>query len=105
MYGLSPVLNVTASVVPFMTDLMVGILRPITCSGDDWLIDVLQYTVYAVMTTFIDIGTDQLEVSEYGEPRTGNSVKLGGEDGTEEKNELQALKIVLMKWCLVTKYI
>ena len=33
VYGSSPVLNVTASVVPFTTHLMVGIFGPITCSG------------------------------------------------------------------------
>ena len=60
MYGSSPVLNVTASVVPFTTDLMVGLFRPMTCSGNDWLIDVLQYTLYAVMIPFLDMGTDQL---------------------------------------------
>ena len=33
VYGSSPVLNVTASVVPFTTDLMVGLFGPIICSG------------------------------------------------------------------------
>ena len=33
VYGSNIVFNVTASMVPFTTDLMVGIFGPITCSG------------------------------------------------------------------------
>ena len=89
MYGLSPVLNVTASVVPFTTDLMVGIFGPITCSGNDWLIDVLQYTEYPVMIPFRGIGKAQLVESEVDDPVTGNKVKLKMEDGTE--NDIESL--------------
>ena len=83
MYGLSPVLNVTASVLPFTTDLIVGIFGPITCSGKDWLIEVLQYTVYPVMIPFLGMGTDQLAERAVGEPGTGDSKKFEGVDGTE----------------------
>ena len=83
MYGLSPVLNVTASVVSFTTDLMAGIFGPISCSGNDWLIEVLQYTVYPVMIPLLGIGTDQLAWSAIGDPGTGDNIKLGGDDGTD----------------------
>ena len=79
-------LNVTASVVPFTTDLMVGIFGPITCSGNDWLIEVLQYTEYSVTIPFFGMGTDQLADSAVGDPGTGNIVKLSGEDGTEKNS-------------------
>ena len=88
MYGLSPVVNVTASVVPFTTDLMVGIFGPITCSWNDWLIEVLQYTVYAVMIPFFGMGADQLAERAVGNPATGDSVKLG-DDGTEEMSAVK----------------
>ena len=78
-------LNVTASVVPFTTDLMVGIFGPITCSGNDWLIDVLQYTVYTVMIPFSSMGTDQLAKRAVGDPGTGDNTKFGGDDGTDDK--------------------
>ena len=86
MYGLSPVSNATVSVVPFTTDLMVGVFGPTTCSGYGWLIEVLQYTVYPVMTPFLGMGTDQLAESQVGEPRTGDSMKFEGEEGTEGVN-------------------
>ena len=92
MYGLSPVLNVTASVVPFTIDLMVGIFGPITCSGNDWLVEVLQYTVYTVMIPFLGMGADQLAERAVGDPGTGDSVKLNGEVGTNGK------KLFTMTW-------
>ena len=67
-------LNVTASVVPFTTDLMVGIFGPITCAENDWLIEVLQYTEYPVINPFLGMGTDQLANSDVGDPGTGNNV-------------------------------
>ena len=79
-------LNVTASVVPFTTDLMVGTFGPIICSGYGWSIEVLQYTVYPMMIPFLGMGTDQLAESKVGDPRILDSVKLEGEDGTEGKN-------------------
>ena len=76
-------MNVTASVVPFTTDLMVGIFGPITCSGNDWLREVLQYTVYAVMIPFLGMGTDQLAERVVGEPGTGDNKTFDEGDGTK----------------------
>ena len=86
MYGLSPVLNVTASVVPLTTDLMMGTFGPITCSGYGWSIEVLQYTVYPVRIPFLGMGTDQLAESKVGDTRILDSVKFESEDGTEGEN-------------------
>ena len=80
-------LNVTASVVPFTTDLMVGIFRPITCSGNDWLIEVLQYTVYAVMIPFLCMGTDQLAESKFEKPETEDNEMLMGDEGTKKSRK------------------
>ena len=99
MYGLSPVLNVTASVVPFTTDLMVGIFGPITCSGNDWLIDVLQYTVYPVMIPLRGIGKAQLVESEVDDPVIGNNVKFKTEDGTENDIEFLNSKTFELLQC------
>ena len=71
-------LNVTASVVPFTTDLMVGIFGPITCSGNDWLIDVLQYTAYPVMIPFFGMGTPQLAKRAVRVPGIGNNEMFWG---------------------------
>ena len=37
------------------------------------------------MTPFLGMGTDQLEESKVGEPRTGDSVKFEGEDGFQTR--------------------
>ena len=87
-------LNITASVVPFTTDLMVRIFGPITCSGNDWLIEVLQYTVYPVMIPFLGMGTDQVVESEVGDPVTGNKVKFKMEEGTENDIEFLNSKTI-----------
>ena len=100
MYGLSPVLNVTASVVPFTTDLMVGMFGPITCSEKNWLIDVLQYTEYPVMIPLRGIGKAQLVESEVGNPVTGNKVTFKTEDGTENDIEFlnsKTFELVLLE--------
>ena len=78
MYELSPVLNVTARVVLFTIDLMVGIFGPITCSGNDWLVEVLQYTVYAVMIPFFGMGTNQLAKRAVGDPGIGDNEMFWG---------------------------
>ena len=67
-------LNVTASVVPFTTDLIVGTFGPITCTKNDWLIEVLQYTEYPVIIPFFGVGRDHLANSDVGDPRTGDNV-------------------------------
>ena len=74
MYGLSAVLNVTASVVA-----LISCLRYIS------LEEVLQYTVYPVMIPFLGMGTDQLAERAVGDPRIGNNVKFKGDDGTKKK--------------------
>ena len=74
-------MSVTASVAPFSTDLIVGIFGPITCSGNDWLREVLQYTEYLVMIPFLGMGTDQFADSAVEESGIGYSVKFG-EEGT-----------------------
>ena len=85
-------LNVAASVVAFTTDRMVGIFGPITCSGYDWLVEVLQYTEYPVMIPFLGMGRDQLAERAVGDPGTGDSVKLG-EDGTEKMSAVKSVFI------------
>ena len=70
MYGLSPLNIIIASVVPFTTDLIEGTFDPTTCSGYDWLAEVLQYTEYPVMIPFLGIGADQLADSCVGEVAT-----------------------------------
>ena len=39
------------------------------------------------MTPFLGMGTDQLEESKVGEPRTGDSVKFEGEDRFQGSKE------------------
>ena len=85
-------LNVTSSVVPFTTDLMVGLFGPIICSGNDWLIEVLQYTVYALMIPFLCMGADQLADRAVGEPGTDENETFKHDDGTEIKKSYNGHK-------------
>ena len=62
--------------------MMVGTFDPITCSGYDWLAEVLQYTEYPVMIPFLGIGADQLADIWDGEPATADREKFWGDDGT-----------------------
>ena len=59
---MSPV-TIVLSVVPLTTDLTVGKIGPITCSGYACVADVLQYTVYAVMMPFLGMGGVQVAVN------------------------------------------